>query len=51
MEITTQVQEIQRVAYKINPKRNTLKCIFTKLMKFKHKEQIIKSIKGKETIT
>ena len=34
-EITTRVQEAQRVPYRSNPKRNTLRHILTKLTKIK----------------
>ena len=37
-EITTQVQEAQRVLCRINPKTNTPRHILIKLMKIKHKE-------------
>ena len=43
-EIATQVQEVQRVLYKINPRRNTLRYILNKLINTKYKN--IKS-KGK----
>ena len=44
-EIVNQVQEAQRVPYKINPRRNTLRNILIKLSKIKHKD--VKSSKGK----
>ena len=34
-EIATQVQEVQRVPYRINPRRNTLRHIVIKLAKIK----------------
>ena len=37
-EIVTQVQEVQRVPYRINPRRNTLRHIVIKLAKIKDKE-------------
>ena len=37
-EIVNQVQEAQRVLYRINPKRNTQRHILIKLTKTKHKE-------------
>ena len=40
-EIVNQVQEAQRVPYRINPRRNTPKHILTKLTKTKHKERIL----------
>ena len=50
-EIATQVQETQRVPNKINPRRNTLRHILIKLMKIKHKEQILKAAREKKQIT
>ena len=47
-EITTQFQETQRAPNRINPKKNTPRHILIKLMKIKHKEQILKA-PGKET--
>ena len=38
-EIVTQVQEAQRVPYRINPKRNMPRHILIKLMETKHKER------------
>ena len=35
-EIVNQVQEAQRVPYRINPRRNMLRHILIKLMKIKH---------------
>ena len=37
-EIVNQVQEAQRVPYRINPRRNTPRHILIKLTKSKHKE-------------
>ena len=48
-EIATQVQEEQRVPYRINPRRNTPRHIVIKLAKIKDKEKIIESSKGKTT--
>ena len=42
-EITTQVQEVQRVPNRINPRQNTPKHILIKLTKIKHTEQILKA--------
>ena len=39
-EIVNQVQEAQRVPYRINPKRNMPRHILIKLMETKHKERI-----------
>ena len=48
-EIINQVQEAQRVPYRINPRRNTPRHILIKLTKTKHKERILKSSKGEAT--
>ena len=39
MEIVNQIQEPQRVAYRIDPRRNTPRHILIKLTKTKHKEK------------
>ena len=44
-EIVNQVQEAQRVPYRTNPRRNTLRHILTKLTKTKHKERILKAVR------
>ena len=46
-EIVNQVQEVQRVPYRINPRRNTWKHILIKLTKIKFKEKNIKKKQGK----
>ena len=38
-EIATQVQEVQRVPYRINPRRNRPRHILIKLTKIKNKEK------------
>ena len=48
-EIVSQVQKAQRVLNRINPRRNVPRHILIKLTKTKHKERILKSIKGEET--
>ena len=50
-EIATQVQETQRVANSIKPRWNTPKHILIKIMKIKHKEQILKAAREKQKIT
>ena len=50
-EITTQVQEAQRVPYRINPKRNMLRHIVIKLAKIKDKEKLLKAAREKQQIT
>ena len=42
-EIVNQVQESQRVPYRINPRRSTPRHILTKLSKIKYKEKILKA--------
>ena len=49
-EIVNQVQEAQTVPYRINPRRNTPRQILIKLMKIKHKEQILKATREKQQI-
>ena len=39
-EIVSEVQEAQKVPYRINPRRNTLRHIPIKLIETKHKERI-----------
>ena len=50
-EIATQTQEIQRVSNRINPRENTPRHILIKLMKIKHKKQILKVAREKQQIT
>ena len=50
-EIVNQVQEAQRVPYRINPRRNTPKHIPVKLTKTKHKERILKAAREKQQVT
>ena len=38
-EIVSQVQEVQRVPYRINPRRNTSKHILIKITEIKHKKE------------
>ena len=49
-EPLTQIQEAQRVPYKINPRRNT-RHILIKLTKIKDKEKILKAAREKKQIT
>ena len=46
-EIATQVQEAQRVPYRINPKRNTPRHTVIKLTKIKEKEKLLKATREK----
>ena len=50
-ELLTQIQEAQGVAYKINPRRNTVRHILIKLTKIKDKEKILKEASEKKQIT
>ena len=50
-EIITQVQEAQRVPYKINPRKNTQRHILIKLTKIIFKEKILKAAREKQKIT
>ena len=47
----TQVQEAQRVPYRINPRRNTPRHIVIKLAKIKDKEKLLKAAREKRQIT
>ena len=50
-EIVIQVQETQRVPYKINPRRNTPRHILFKLTKTQHEERILKAASEKQQVT
>ena len=50
-EIVNQVQEAQRVPYRINPRRNIPRHILIKLKKIKHKERILKAAREKQQVT
>ena len=50
-QIVHKVQEVQRVPYRINPRRNMPRHIRIKLTKTKHKERILKAAKKKEQVT
>ena len=50
-EIANQVQEAQRIPYRINPRRNTSRHILIKLTKTKHKERILKVAREKQQVT
>ena len=50
-EPLTQIQEAQRVPYKINPRRNTPRHILIKLTKIKDKEKNLKAAREKKRIT
>ena len=44
----SQVQEAQRVPYRINPRRNTSRHILIKLTNTKYKERILKAAREKQ---
>ena len=50
-DVVNQVQEVQRVPYRINPRRNTPRHILIKLSKIKYKEKILKAAREKQQIT
>ena len=47
-ETLTQVEETQRILYKINPRRNTARHILLKLTKIKFKEKILRATREKQ---
>ena len=49
-EIVNQVQEAQRIPYRINPRRNMPRNILIKLTKIKHKERILKAAREKQQV-
>ena len=50
-KIVNPVQEVQRVSYRINLRRNTPRHILIKLTKTKHKERILKATREKQQVT
>ena len=50
-EIVNQVHVVQRVSYRINPRRNTPRHILIKLTKTKHNERILKAAREKQQVT
>ena len=50
-EILNQVQEVQRVPYRLNPRRNTLRYMLIKLIEIKHKERVLKAAREKQQVT
>ena len=50
-EIVNQVQEAQRVPYRVKPKRHMPRHILIKLTKTKHKERILKAAREKQQVT
>ena len=49
--IVNQIQELQRVPYRINQRRNIPRHILIKVTKIKHKEKILKTAKEKQEVT
>ena len=49
-EMVNQVREVQRVPYRINPRRNTPRHILIKLTNMKHKERILKATREKQQV-
>ena len=49
--MANQVQEVQRVPYRINPRRNMPRHIRIKLTKTKHKERILKAARERQQET
>ena len=47
-EMVNQVQEAQRVPYRINPRRNTPRQILIKLSKIKYKEKKLKAARKRK---
>ena len=50
-KIANQVQEAQRVPYRINPRRNMPRHILIKLTKMKVKKRILKTAREKQQVT
>ena len=50
-EIANQVQEAQRVPYRLNPRRNMPRQTPIKLTKTKHKERTLKTAREKQQVT
>ena len=50
-EIVNQVQETQRVPYRVNPRGNTRRHILIILTKNKHKERILKAARERQQVT
>ena len=50
-EIVNQDQEVQRIPYRINPRRNMPRHILIKLIKTKHKERILNATREKQQVT
>jgi len=49
-ERVNQFQEVQRVPYKLNPRRNIYRQILIKLTEINHKERILKTSREKQQV-
>ena len=49
--IVNQVQEAQRVPYRINPRRNTPRHTLFKLSKINYKEKVLKAARQRQQLT
>ena len=49
-ETVNQVQEAQRIPYRVNPRKNMPRHILIKLTKTKHKERILKAAREKQQV-
>ena len=50
-ETVNKVQEVQRVPYRINPRRNTPQHMLIKLTNTKRRERILKAAREKQQVT
>ena len=50
-KVLNQVHEVQRVPYRVNPRRNTPRHILIKLKNIKHKKRMLKAAREKEQVT
>ena len=50
-EIVNQVQDAQRIPYRINPRRNMPRHILIKLTKIKYRERTLKAAREKQQVT
>ena len=50
-EIVTQFQKVQRVPFRINPRKNARRHILIKLTKIKYNEKILKAAREKQNVT
>ena len=50
-ERVNQVQDAQKVPYRLNPRRNTLRHILIKLTEIKQKEGVLKAAREKQQVT